>query len=80
VIWSVELRHRVERELEGLPDRVRQRIVECIRSLRDNPRPTGVSSLQGGSYSPRDQSCRDKFIHGGAHLDVNCVVRGGASE
>ena len=46
-VYSVLLRDSVRKDLDSLPKRDLQRIVERIGSLADNPRPIGCEKLSG---------------------------------
>ena len=46
-VYSVLLRDSVRKDLDSLPTRDLQRIVERIGSLADNPRPIGCEKLSG---------------------------------
>ena len=45
--YQVLLKRSAEKELDALPASVRERIVARLLDLEENPRPVGVSKLQG---------------------------------
>ena len=45
--YSIFILQRAQRELSVLPTRPFERIVDAIRALADNPRPTGCLKLTG---------------------------------
>jgi len=45
--YSVLITRSASKELERVPTKDRQRIVERIRQLADNPRPAGCEKLTG---------------------------------
>jgi len=46
--YSIQIKPSAVRELEAIPQKkVRQRIVQRIRSLEDDPRPPGCEKLTG---------------------------------
>lgn len=45
--YKVIVRKSVSKDLRGLPKKDVIRILECIESLAENPRPTGTKKLSG---------------------------------
>jgi len=45
--YSVRVKRSAAREIEAVPRRDRERIVERIRALSDTPRPPGSAKLSG---------------------------------
>lgn len=45
--YSIQIRRSAEKEIERLPTRDRQNVIKKIRSLREDPRPSGVNKLSG---------------------------------
>ena len=43
--YRLEILHKVEKELDDVPDRFFSKIDKCIQSLSSNPRPFGVQKL-----------------------------------
>jgi len=46
--YVVQLKRSAEKELDGLPREVHQRIVKRLLTLKANPRPPGAKKLGGG--------------------------------
>lgn len=46
--YTVNLKRSAEKELDGLPRKVHQKIIKRLLSLESNPRPYGVKKLWGG--------------------------------
>ena len=49
---------KVEKELARIPVRERERIVNQIRRLAENPRPSGIKALASNVYRLRTGPCR----------------------
>jgi len=49
---------RVEKEFARIPKGERERIVNQIRKLAENPRPSGIKALAANIYRLRIGSCR----------------------
>jgi len=49
---------KVEKELGKIPVRERERIVNQIRRLAENPRPSGIKALASNVYRLRIGPCR----------------------
>ncbi len=45
--YNVQIRRSAEKEIEKLPKKDRQKVIEKIGGLRENPRPSGVKKLSG---------------------------------
>jgi mRNA interferase RelE/StbE len=45
--YQVLMKPRARRDVEKLPDSIRERIAAAIDALADQPRPPGVKKLQG---------------------------------
>ncbi|MCC5840442.1 MAG: type II toxin-antitoxin system RelE/ParE family toxin [Opitutales bacterium] len=45
--YSIQIRRSAENEIERLPTRDQKKVIEKIRSLRQDPRPSGVKKLSG---------------------------------
>ncbi|PIU56906.1 MAG: type II toxin-antitoxin system mRNA interferase toxin, RelE/StbE family [Chloroflexi bacterium CG07_land_8_20_14_0_80_45_17] len=49
---------KVEKELAKIPMRERERIIDQIRRLAENPRPSGIKALASNVYRLRIGVCR----------------------
>lgn len=47
--YEVGITTSAVKDLDGLPSKVRQRVTAAIDALADNPRPSGVTKLKGGT-------------------------------
>jgi len=45
--YTVTLRAAAEKELDGLPEKVADRIIDRLLALEENPRPAGCKKLKG---------------------------------
>jgi len=45
--YAVNLKRSAEEELENLPQKIQDRIIKLLTSLKKNPRPGGVIKLRG---------------------------------
>ncbi len=45
--YVISLKRSAEKELERFSIKIQDRIVECLISLKDDPRPTGAKKLHG---------------------------------
>lgn len=45
--YNVQIRRSAEKEIEKLPKKDRQKVIEKIGGLRENPHPSGVKKLSG---------------------------------
>jgi len=50
---NLKLHRDVEKQLQRIPKKQRERLVATMRSLRDNPRPQGAVKLMGPLYRIR---------------------------
>ncbi len=48
--YTVELSNRAKRELAALSANLQTRIVAALRRLEENPRPSGITKLEGEDY------------------------------
>jgi len=48
--YSLEFKRSVARDVEAIPKRDLQRIMDRIEALRDDPRPLGCVKLSGQEY------------------------------
>ena len=73
--YSVEIKPSAVREIEAIPQkRTRQRIVQRIRSLGENPRPPGCEKLTGQNrYRVRRGQYRIVYSDAGDALVVYVV-------
>jgi mRNA interferase RelE/StbE len=46
-VYRVELRQRVQRQLDAFPERDSQAVLKAIENLEENPRPSGVEKIRG---------------------------------
>ncbi len=69
---------RVEKEIADLPGTIRERVVQAIRQLADNPRPPGARKLSGemrGAWRVRIGHYRVIYdINGDARLVIVLTV------
>ncbi len=49
---------KVEKEIAKIPMRKRERIINQIRRLAENPRPSGIKALASNVYRLRIGACR----------------------
>jgi len=52
-VYRLEITKRARRELDNLDDEVCERVINGIRSLREEPRPRGSRKLKGPIYRIR---------------------------
>jgi len=45
--YTIEFTHRAEKVFRALPSEIRRRLAPKIDTLKQNPRPRGVKSLEG---------------------------------
>jgi mRNA interferase RelE/StbE len=50
VAYTIQIKESAQRELEGLQKRDRRLVEQRILSLGENPRPPGVTALQGKRF------------------------------
>jgi mRNA interferase RelE/StbE len=51
--YKLKIHRNVEKQLRRIPKKHRERVVDTIRSLGDNPRPTGSVKLEDILYRVR---------------------------
>jgi mRNA interferase RelE/StbE len=56
--YELKLHRDVEKQLERIPKKRRERLVETMRSLGDEPRPTGCIKLEDQLYRVRQGQYR----------------------
>lgn len=56
--YTLKLHRDVEKQLNRIPYKQRERLVETLRSLRDEPRPHGCQHLQDELFRLRDGEYR----------------------
>ena len=56
--YTIKLHRHVEKQLERIPKKQRGRLVEAMRSLRDEPRPPGCLKLEEMLYRIREGQYR----------------------
>ncbi|NTU72303.1 MAG: type II toxin-antitoxin system RelE/ParE family toxin [Coriobacteriia bacterium] len=76
-MYSIELKASAVREIEQLPLKARQQVVERIGRLADEPRPRGCEKLAGGDrYRVRQGDYRIVYSVEDARLIVWVVKVG----
>jgi mRNA interferase RelE/StbE len=56
--YKLKIHHKVEKQLQRIPKNQLERIVFTMRSLRDNPRPSGCVKLEEQLYRVRQGQYR----------------------
>lgn len=56
--YTLKLHRDVKKQLNRIPTKQRERLVETMRSLRDEPRPHGCQHLQDELFRIRDGEYR----------------------
>ncbi len=56
--YELKLRRDVEKQLERIPKKQRERLVDTMRSLRQDPRPIGCVKLEDRLYRIRQSQFR----------------------
>lgn len=51
--YALKLHRTVEKQLRRVPSRQRERLIESMRALRENPRPAGCLRLDDALYRIR---------------------------
>ena len=75
--YRVVVRKSVSRDLKGIPKKDVRRILAVVRSLADDPRPSGTKKLSGQErYRVRQENYRILYEIEDDRLIV-CVVRVG---
>ena len=73
--YKLKIHRNVESQLRRIPKKHRERVVDAIRSLRDNPRPTGCVKLEDILYRVRKGQYRIIYaIFDGEIVVVICKV------
>lgn len=70
--YTLKLHRAVEKQLSRIQKSHRERLVKALRSLRDNPRPTGCMKLDRNLYRIREGQYR--IIYGVFDDEVVVVV------
>lgn len=52
-MYSVHIESRPEKELDHLPKQIYERVIEHIKTLRENPRPHGCRKIAGSKQDWR---------------------------
>lgn len=68
--YKLKIHHKVEKQLQRIPKNQLERMVDTMRSLRDDPRPSGCVKLEEQLYRVRQGQYR--FIY--AVFDDKVVV------
>ena len=69
--YVVNLKRSAEMELEHLPTRIHNRIVDCLIYLKEDPRPAGTRKLSGREgYRLRVGSYRVLYVIDDAEKEV----------
>jgi mRNA interferase RelE/StbE len=50
--YRIQIAEKIEKKLVKLPEKDKERIIETIDSLVENPRPDGCKKLQGNQKPP----------------------------
>ena len=56
--YTLKLHRDVEKQLSRIPTKQRERVIEAMRSLRNNPRPSGCLKLSDVLYRTREGQYR----------------------
>jgi mRNA interferase RelE/StbE len=56
--YKLKIHHKVEKQLQRIPKNQLERLVNTMRSLRDNPRPSGCVKLEDQLYRVRQGQYR----------------------
>jgi mRNA interferase RelE/StbE len=56
--YTLKLHKSVEKQLERIPKKQRERLVDAMRSLREEPRPPGCVKLEDRLYRIREGQYR----------------------
>lgn len=75
--YELKFAARATKDLRGIPKRDVRRILECIRSLQNDPRPPGTKKLSGrDSYRVRQGDYRILYTIFDAMLVVEVIQIG----
>ena len=56
--YKLKIHHKVEKQLQRIPKNQLERVVNTMRSLRDDPRPSGCVKLEEHLYRVRQGQYR----------------------
>ena len=56
--FKLKIYHKVEKQLQRIPKKQLERVVKTMRSLRDDPRPSGCVKLEEQLYRVRQGQYR----------------------
>lgn len=56
--YKLKIHHKVEKQLQRIPKNQLERMVDTMRSLRDDPRPSGCVKLEEQLYRVRQGQYR----------------------
>ena len=56
--YTIKLHRNVEKQLSRIPEKQRERVIETMRSLRNDPRPSGCIKLSDVLYRVREGQYR----------------------
>lgn len=56
--YKLKIHHKVEKQLQRIPKNQLERVVDTMRSLRDDPRPSGCVKLEEQLYRVRQGQYR----------------------
>jgi len=56
--YQLKIHRKVEKQLQRIPKNQRERVVDTMRSLRENPRPPGFVKLEDPLYRVRQGQYR----------------------
>jgi mRNA interferase RelE/StbE len=70
--YQLKLHRSIERQLKRIPKKDRERLVDAMRSLREEPRPQGSLKLTGELYRIRQGQYR--IIYGVFDREIVVVV------
>lgn len=56
--YQLKIHRKVEKQLQRIPKNHRERVVETMRSLRENPRPPGCLKLEDSLFRVRQGQYR----------------------
>ena len=57
-VYTLKLHRSIEKALQRIPGKHRERVVRTMRSLRENPRPPGCVKLDASLYRVREGQYR----------------------
>ncbi|MGV7222759.1 MAG: type II toxin-antitoxin system RelE family toxin [Nitrospinales bacterium] len=56
--YTLKIHQKVEKQLQRIPKKQQERVVSSMRSLREDPRPSGCVKLEEGLYRVRQGQYR----------------------